>query len=306
MKLRDLYNQYSSGVLEKQKYIDIMHKKHQILFDYFDYIKKTEVESITIGNKLIYVTIKGSNIKLLLDRFDKRFMPFEALNFCLTNVQERNLLFEIASTCSIIFDIGANIGWHTCSLAKIPNVKRIYAFEPIPYTYDYLKRHIRINNAVNVSAFNFGFSDTVEEKTFYWTQKEGVSASMANIQKRSKINKIKCKITTVDKFVKTHPVAVDLMKCDVEGAELFVFKGAIETLKKYKPVIYSEMLRKWSKKFGYHPNDIINLLSELGYGCYGYVYNRIEKIRQVTSELETTNFFFFHETKHKKIIQSLK
>ena len=120
-----------------------------------------------------------------------------------------------------------------------------------------------------------------------------------------KINKIKCKITTMDEFMKNQRHGPDFIKCDVEGAELFVFKGGVNTLKKYKPIIFTEMLRKWSKKFGYHPNDIINLLSGLGYQCYGYVSKKIKKIDFVDSEMETTNFFFFHGAKHKNIISSL-
>jgi FkbM family methyltransferase len=306
MKLHDLYNQYSSGKLEKHKYIDIMHKKHQVLFDYFEYIKETDIESVTIDNNLIYVTVKSSNIKLLLDRFESGFRRIEMLNFHSIDTKERSLLAKIAPYGSTVFDIGANIGWYTLNFAKMSNVKRIYAFEPIPYTYNYLEKHLKINNIRNVSTFNFGFSDTVEEKTFYWTKKETGSASIANIQKRSRINKVKCKVTTIDKFMKNRRNTIDLIKCDVEGAELFVFKGAVETLKKYKPIIYSEMLRKWSKKFGYHPDDTINLLAELGYHCYGYVNNKIEKIDHVTPELKTTNYFFFHETKHKKQLKRFK
>jgi FkbM family methyltransferase len=306
MKLNDLYNKYLTGKLEKHKYIDIMHKKHQILFDYFDYIKETDIESITIANDSIYVTVKGSHIKLLLDRFDRRFIPIEMLNFHSIDTQERNLLFEAASACRTIFDVGANIGWYSLNFAQIPNVKKIYAFEPIPYTYNYLKKHLKMNTVHKVTTFNFGFSDTTQEKTFYWTKKENGSASMANIQNRSKIKKVKCKVTTIDKFMKNRHDTVDLIKCDVEGAELFVFKGAIKTLKQCQPIIFTEMLRKWSKKFGYHPDNVINLLADLGYYCYGYINNKIKKIDYVTSELETTNFFFFHETKHKKQLKHLK
>lgn len=304
MKLIDLYNQYSTGKLEKHKYIAMMHEKHQVLFDYFDYIKETDVQSIVIDNNSIYITVKGSNIKLLLDRFDRRFAPLEMLNFHSIDIQERSILFSIASACRMIFDIGANIGWYSLNFAQLPNVEKIYAFEPIPYTYDYLKKHLQINNIRNVSAFNFAFSDTAGEKIFYWTKNEAVGASMANIIKeRHKISKIKCKATTIDKFMKNRPGGLDLIKCDVEGAELFVFKGAIETLKKYKPVIFAELLRKWSAKFNYHPNDVIKILSDIGYKCYYARKNKLARIKKITEKTITTNFYFLHTEKHSNLLK---
>jgi len=303
--LADLFDQFKSGKLSKTDYIGQMHKKHQILFDYHDYLKSTDVESITIGPDSVSVTVRGSNIKLLLDKEDSRFIPIEMMNFKRIDVKEMDLLAKIMPERATAFDIGANIGWFTLFFATLPQVKKVYAFEPIPYTFDYLRRHLKLNRVKNAQAFNCGLGETAAKTTFYWTPEETGSASMTNIQQRSKINKVKCKITTVDKFMKNRKISLDLIKCDVEGAELFVFKGAVNTLKKYQPIIYTEMLRKWSKKFDYHPDDIINLLADLGYRCYGYIGDKIKRINRVSSELETTNFFFFHIRKHSKIIAKL-
>jgi hypothetical protein len=105
--------------------------------------------------------------------------------------------------------------------------------------------------------------------------------------------------------MKNRRVGVDLIKCDVEGAELSVFKGGFKTLQQDRPVIYTEMLRKWSKKFGYHPNDIIELLADAGYLCFAFVGSRLQTIDVVTDDTMATNFFFFHQSKHKKRIRSL-
>lgn len=292
--------------MEKHKYIATMHEKHQALFDYFDYIKKTDIQSIVIGNNSIYATVKGSNIKLLLDRFDRLSAPFVMLNYHSIDINEKGIIFKIASASPIIFDIGANVGWYSLNFAKLPKVKKIYAFEPIPYVFDYLKKHIKINNASKILPFNFAFSDTPGKKIFYWTKNETVGASMANIiSDRHKISKIKCKAATIDKFMKNLSHGVDLIKCDVEGAELFVFKGGIETLKKYKPVIFAELLRKWSAKFNYHPNDVIKILGDIGYECYYVKNNKLARIKQVTDKTSATNFYFFHIKKHSSLLKKL-
>ncbi|WP_342228107.1 FkbM family methyltransferase [Rickettsiella endosymbiont of Rhagonycha lignosa] len=53
---------------------------------------------------------------------------------------------------------------------------------------------------------------------------------------------------------------LDFIKCDVEGAELTIYTGGINVIREHKAIIFTEMLRKWSVKFNYHPNDIIALL----------------------------------------------
>jgi FkbM family methyltransferase len=57
---------------------------------------------------------------------------------------------------------------------------------------------------------------------------------------------------------------VDLIKIDVEGTELFVLKGAIDTIKKYQPVVQVELRDTHCKRFGYECDDIIDLMISLG------------------------------------------
>ena len=66
------------------------------------------------------------------------------------------------------------------------------------------------------------------------------------------------------------------------------------------------MLRKWSAKFGYHPNDIINFMKEIGYQCYTITDNyKLRKIEEVTEKTVETNYFFLHKEKHTEIIEQL-
>jgi hypothetical protein len=86
---------------------------------------------------------------------------------------------------------------------------------------------------------------------------------------------------------------IDFIKCDVEGAELFVFKGGIKTIEKYRPIILSEMYLSWTLKFNYQPNDIIKFFENLNYKCVplkdlgskNFITNMLENS-------EETNFLF--------------
>ena len=108
---------------------------------------------------------------------------------------------------------------------------------------------------------------------------------------------------TLDEFVFESGInKLDFIKCDVEGSELFVFQGGMHSINQYKPIIYTEMLRKWSAPFGYHPNDIIKLFGDLGYRCFTAIDRGLREFFYMDDETEETNFFFLHDNMHKKII----
>lgn len=63
---------------------------------------------------------------------------------------------------------------------------------------------------------------------------------------------------------------VDFIKMDVEGFEAFVIAGAIETIKKYKPVILYER-KEHSSRYDKEKNNVLDTLSNLGYKELEYV-----------------------------------
>ena len=178
------------------------------------------------------------------------------------------MIFSLINNSDTVFDIGGNIGWYSISLYKAKTNIHIHTFEPIPSTYESLINNIKINDA-KIRANNIGLSNKKQELTFYF-YKEGLGGASARIMDKNRTNiEVVCHVDTLDNYFQEQKLdALDFIKCDVEGAELFMFQGGIKTIEKYKPIIFSEMLRKWAKKFNYHPNDIIHLLQNIGYNCY--------------------------------------
>lgn len=305
MNLREIYNDFSNNKIDKVTYIDLMHQKHKILFEYLDYIKDTGIESISIDQNDVCFTIKRSGIKLLVDPEDKRFIPVEILNFKATEAMENELIMQLVLHCRVVVDVGANIGWYTLNFGKISNIDKIIAFEPIPYTFGYLKRHLELNGVGNAEIFNVGLSNEIGEKDFFWTTEETGSSSMVNIRERANIDMVRCRLNTLDNFMSEREESIDFMKIDVEGAELFVIQGALRCISKFRPIIFSELLRKWSAKFSYHPNDVIALLKNEGYAVFVACDGKLRKIESITDDTVETNFFFLHGDKHLELVNKL-
>src|SRR6185295_8243062 len=72
---------------------------------------------------------------------------------------------------------------------------------------------------------------------------------------------------------------VDFIKLDVEGAELHVVRGLLETLATHQPIVAIEVYRDWTRDFGYEPADLIRLLQEAGYDWLVSLNERPRSVR---------------------------
>lgn len=306
MSLEKLEEDYLSGEVSKPDFISRMYKEnHDKLFEYAEFIKNRDIQKIEITDDCVIMTSRKLGIQIVCNRFDERIAPIEILNFRDYEKDDSDMIFRLVHDGDTIFDIGGNMGWYAIGLYKAKKDVDIHIFEPIPATYESLVGNAKING-VKININNFGLSDKKQELIFYF-HKEGSGNASAAIMNEDRENiEIKCHVDTLDNYFSENKLAkLDFIKCDVEGAELLTFKGGIETLGKHKPIVFTEMLRKWSAKFNYHPNDIIKLFKDIGYGCYFVVGVKLEEIHVMTDETIETNFFFLHKEKHLNKIKEL-
>lgn len=298
MKLSDIGESYRSGSLSKPDYIDRMHELHAALFDYAEFIRRTDIARIEITDGLVVMTSREVGIKMVCDPADKRIAPIEILNFGHYERAEAEMILSLVEPGQTVLDVGANVGWYSLNIAKRFADVSVHAFEPIPQTFDYLRRNLRLNALPNVRPHNFGFSDREAELDFYFYPEGSGNASAANLSEGESVRQVTCRVRRLDDFVAETGLRVDFIKCDVEGAELFVYRGALECLKRDAPAIFTEMLRKWSAKFGYHPNEIIGLLAGVGYRCFVVRGGGLAEFAAMDDDTVETNFLFLHSDRH--------
>jgi hypothetical protein len=86
------------------------------------------------------------------------------------------------------------------------------------------------------------------------------------------------------------------MKIDVEGNELSVLLGSLNSIEKSKPTIFVELLRKWMAPFEAQPQDFVDVLQKRGYACLEIREDSLVPISEIDETTESTNFIFIHES----------
>jgi FkbM family methyltransferase len=252
------------------------------------------------------MTSRDNGLRLLCPLGDHRVAPLEALNFLDYEKEESAMIIKLAEGARVVIDVGANMGWHSINIAKHYPECQVYALEPIPETYSFLEKNVKINGISNIQLHPVGLSNKREELEFYFYPEGSGNASSRNLSDRADAKLVTCYVEPMDGFVLTKKISVDFVKCDVEGAELLVFQGGRATLERDRPIVFTEMLRKWAAKFGYHPNEIINLFSDLGYACFRLKGEGLFEISSITDDTIETNFFFLHQEKHSEKIKRFR
>ncbi|MDN3508493.1 MAG: FkbM family methyltransferase [Candidatus Neptunochlamydia sp.] len=300
-----LRNQLESQEIDFYEFLNSMYQWNKNLHLTSQNLTHTGIEKIELTDSCVTYTTKRLGIKLIFDGKDRRGVPFELLSFGGYESNELALFDNILNDDSILFDVGANIGWYALNWSKqFPN-STIYAFEPIPQTYDFLKTNAIINGSKNIHPYQLALSNSSGSKPYYFTPESSVLASEKNILEYKNAKKINVTTTTIDGFIENTKIKkLDLIKCDVEGAELNSIKGALKTIKNYQPIVVLELFHEWSKWFDYHPNEAFSLLAKFGYSAFLPEKGFLEKVDSYQSEdFSKQNYFFLHNQTHEKLIQ---
>ena len=180
----------------------------------------------------------------------------------------------------VFIDVGANHGEFTVFAAKRLTQGQVIAFEPVSLLFHKLQRNIKINNLKNIKVIQKGLANKNFKSTIYTresnfedgTKHEGLPTLYPSTT-RSKICET-IELTYLDQFVESENIAkIDIIKIDVEGAELAVLQGAKKSIIDFKPIILIEVNEETSQAAGYPSRALLNYLSEMGYRFEEILYD---------------------------------
>lgn len=306
-KIAPLMTQFQTGDLPRNDYWKAMQQHHLLVNEYTQLVRGDLLDHIEIHSDGLRVILKNG-LHFVWNPHEIRIATSVLVNNGDYEKDELDVLLGLAQHCKDVLDIGANVGWYTLHLAQIiqPKGGVIHAFEPIPYTYEVLQRNLALNPAHQecIHTYNVALGETPGTVQFYIPAFQGsVAASMSTLYPEDENITVEGELAVLDDFAVANNIGnVDLFKCDVEGAEMMVLRGGMRLIEREKPILMLEMLRKWSAKFDYHPNDIIALLKDKGYSCWFYDDDAFQQLTAMDESVEALNFFFLHETQHAEIL----
>lgn len=255
------------------------------------------LEKLTYKSKFSLLSEKGKTWLILNNgvklRYTNKFNSISQIIVSEGDFEELELesVYSNLSENAVFFDIGANVGFYTlCVASKFKHIN-IHAFEPVTDTFLELKQNVFKNNCVDKIVLNqlalSDFNGSVFITTDHHSSNYLTDASSSQ-------NKIKIDCATLDSYVERETIdKLDFIKIDVEGKELSVLRGAIKTIKRFKPTLLIEIIEKPCEFFDRKIEDfeeLIALLNDLG-----YKYNVIEdQANQDREELDSFSQRIYH------------
>lgn len=168
-----------------------------------------------------------------------------------------------------VIDIGAHIGLVSLPVSRLIHREgSIYAIEPAKANRVYLERHVDLNKRNNIQIYDLLIGDTDMENQIFFEQK-AVSGMNSLVKNKKTIDgsyeKTHKKQMTLDSFCEKYALRPDLIKIDIEGAEILALKGARKTLHHYRPTLFLSVHPAHIAQLGQDVNELHELIRDYGY-----------------------------------------
>jgi FkbM family methyltransferase len=197
-------------------------------------------------------------------RVRDRIFPVRGLGLnAVYDAQTIEVMRKVLRPGAVAVDAGAHTGQITREMVALTPGGRVLAFEPIPA----LAREIR-ETVPGAEVFEYALSDEAGPATFQHVVND---PAYSGLRQRDYdrpdpiIEEIPVTVARLDDLLPAD-VAVDFIKLDVEGAEFAIVRGALEVIRRGRPVIVFEASARSTGRYGVTPDEMFRTFTEtLGY-----------------------------------------
>ncbi len=174
-----------------------------------------------------------------------------------------------------VIDVGVNIGQTLLKLKSINPAMKYIGFEPNPHCCSISLEIVSNNNLGNVCIIPSGLSDRCQILKLELNHDDSVDSSATLIEGfRSSEGKSfqHVSVVVLDEIWQSLSIEkLDLIKIDIEGAELEAMKGMRGVIDQHKPIIIIEVLPSYELSNTFRikrQSDLAQIISDLGYSIY--------------------------------------
>jgi FkbM family methyltransferase len=186
-------------------------------------------------------------------------------------VPELPCLLPFLRPDDVFLDIGAHAGAWALPVSKTLRDGHVYAFEAFPYYARLLKNVVILMRRPNVTVIVGAVADKPGQTSIVWKDTAGrrlTGKTHMNATADAEVS-VSVPTLTIDAFyAPLAPRRVRLIKCDVEGAELLVFRGAEQTIGNWRPIVFCEINAEFCTRYGYRMEDVFEFFSTRSYGSF--------------------------------------
>jgi FkbM family methyltransferase len=177
----------------------------------------------------------------------------------------------------VVIDVGAHIGYYTLLFARRVGERGcVLAVEPALATFASLRRNIELNPAVNVRACRMALSDRQGVARLRFGKHSGLTHLATHDDPGDETTPM----STLDDFVKEQGLTrLDFLKVDIEGAEGRLLAGAVDTLRRLRPIVMIEVNPAALAMLGERAEDLVRRLEALGYSLHTPTWRGLRPLR---------------------------
>jgi FkbM family methyltransferase len=169
-------------------------------------------------------------------------------------------------------DIGANMGMLTLLGASLVGPGgRVDAFEPNPSCQRRIRANLARNPIQQVFVHDVALGSerqTLQMRVLLNHTGTGTLGQVHDEEKKSVTENFNVPVIPGDEILLDVDRTIALIKIDVEGFELSVLRGLKQTLQRWRPLVTTELLDWHLKRSGTTPQEVIDLMTQIGYRGY--------------------------------------
>ncbi|MEC9292908.1 MAG: FkbM family methyltransferase [Chloroflexota bacterium] len=168
-------------------------------------------------------------------------------------------------TC--VLDVGAHIGLVSLPVSQaISKAGKVYAFEPAMANQMYLVEHLTANNIDNVEVITDLVGESpLESVEFFESPQDSGMNTIAPVGSQHGYDSTQKRQITLDGFCDERNLSPQVIKIDTEGAEVRILKGAVDTIRLHKPIIFLSVHPGHIIELGSTVEELEQLLEDLNY-----------------------------------------